>query len=284
MRTGDNRVASVIELYRSELGPLFGAGETRAITRAVFHHQLGWDAADMELHKRAALSESELLKVYLPLQRIRSGEPLQYVLGQVPFMGLAIGVSPGVLIPRPETEEMVDRIRTAANTPSRIVDIGTGSGCIALALKHHFRSAEVFGVDVSSVALSVARRNAERNSLDVKFMEGDVLAPTFNIPRADLIVSNPPYIPRSEEQGLSAQVREHEPHLALFVDDHDPLLFHRTIAGKALDALSAGGVLWFEAHYRHAAAVADLLLAMGYREVVLENDLSGNPRMIHCRR
>src|SRR5690606_5019796 len=142
MRTGDNRVATVIEFYQRELTDRFPEGEVKAIVRAVFNVRLGWDAMDLELRKQEALSESELLEVYLPLKRIRSGEPLQYILGRTNFHGLEIEVRPGVLIPRPETEELIELIVRSGYRPKKIVDIGTGSGCIALALKKEFPSAE----------------------------------------------------------------------------------------------------------------------------------------------
>lgn len=290
VRTPDNRVDTVLALYGTELKGAYGEGEARAIARSVFEDRFGWDAARLEQHKADLLSESELLRVYEPLKRLTAGEPLQYVLGTVHFHGLRLEVAPGVLIPRPETEELVDRIIRSGATPSHMVDIGTGSGCIALALKRTFPGAQVMGIDVSEEALAIARRNAQRNGLEVEWLHADVLDPAFALPagsdgyRADLVVSNPPYVPRSEEDGLAPQVRLHEPHLALFVDDDDPLRFFRRIGELAHATLPIGGGLWFEGHYRHAHAAGELLRAMGFSAVEVMKDLSGNDRFIRAER
>ncbi len=284
MRTADNRVRTLVGLYGTSLAGQYSSGEVKAIVRAVFDHALGWDASQLELRLDEALSESELIKVYAPMERLRAGEPLQYVLGRVHFHGLELEVGPGVLIPRPETEELVQNIIEEGSVPARILDIGTGSGCIALALKRAFPSATVIAIDSSEEALTIAQRNALRNDLDVEWIQADVLSASFALPPADLIVSNPPYVPRNEEASLSPQVREFEPHRALFVDDRDPLLFFHVIAKLAVKALPAGGRLFFEGHYIHAPAVEELLWSMDYREVSIESDLSGNPRFIRAER
>jgi len=285
MRVATNTVGSLLDLYRSELTPVFGAAEARAVVRFVFEHAFGWDQAQVEANLTTTLSESELLKVYTPLTRLRNGEPLQYVLGHVRFMGMDIGVAPGVLIPRPETEELVDLIQRNGRSYARVLDIGTGSGCIALALKKHVPNAVVMGMDVSSDALSIARRNGEVLGLPVEWIQQDVLDPSAAIPsQLDLIVSNPPYVPRSEEVSLDPHVRYHEPHLALFVEDADPLLFYRVIAQRAWDLLVPSGELWFEGHYQYAEAVADMVKTQGYSNVRLLHDLSGSPRFIHAHR
>ena len=285
MRVATNTVGSLLDLYRSELTPIFGAAEARAVVRFVFEHAFGWDQAQVEANRTTTLSESELLKVYTPLTRLRNGEPLQYVLGHVRFMGMDIGVAPGVLIPRPETEELVDLIQRNGRSYARVLDIGTGSGCIALALKKHVPNAVVMGMDVSSDALSIARRNGEVLGLPVEWIQQDVLDPSAAIPsQLDLIVSNPPYVPRSEEVSLDPHVRYHEPHLALFVEDADPLLFYRVIAQRAWDLLVPSGELWFEGHYQYAEAVAGMVKTQGFSNVRLLHDLSGSPRFIHAHR
>lgn len=284
MRVATNTVGSLLDLYRSELGALYGMAEARAMARIIFQEAFGWDAVELDLQRPLALSESELLKVYTPFTRLRTGEPLQYVLGHAWFLGMKLHVAPGVLIPRPETEELVDMIRKEGRY-TRIVDIGTGSGCIALGLKQWFPQAEVTGMDVSEEALTIARQNGKAQQLEVDWMRFDVLAEDAILPTGlDLVVSNPPYVPQSEAAGLEPHVRDHEPHLALFIDDTDPLLFYRVIAGKAWSALVHGGDLWFEGHYLHANATGELLTGMGYREVTVINDLSGSPRFIHAVR
>lgn len=286
VRIATNTVEDVLVQYREDLAALYPQSEVRAITCAVFHDRLGWDAVDLMLNRQAALSESELLGVYLPLKRLRTGEPLQYVLGHVDFHGLRIKVDPSVLIPRPETEELVDLIiRSRTTTPQRIIDIGTGSGCIALAIKKAFPQAEVFGLDISQRALETARHNGMLNRLEVRWAVADVLDERCMLPaRSDLIVSNPPYIPRADASTLHHHVRDHEPHEALFVDGEDPLRFYRAIADHALTALVAGGELWFEGHHIHTPAVGTLLEATGFSSVRVLNDLSGAPRFIHAVR
>jgi len=285
MRVATNTVGSLLDLYKAELSPLFGEPEARAMARTVLQQAFGWDRAELEVRRSTALSESELLKVYAPLTRLRMGEPLQYVLGRTWFMGMELYVAPGVLIPRPETEELVDLIQRSGRAFSRIVDVGTGSGCIALALKKLIPQAVVSGVDVSEEALVIAQRNSAALGLDVQWSAFDALDGAVRLPNGlDLVVSNPPYVPRSEEASLEPHVRDHEPHLALFVDDLDPLLFYRAIAEKAWNALIPGGTLWFEGHYLYADAVGTMLSSLGYTEVAVLEDLSGSPRFIHAIR
>lgn len=284
MPIATNTVEAVLDQYRRDLSALYSSGEARAIANAVFHDRFGWDAAELLLQRRASLSESELLRVYLPLKRLRTGEPLQYVLGSVEFHGLRLKVDASVLIPRPETEELVDLIiRSLTKASLRILDIGTGSGCIALALKKRFPQAHITGMDVSAGALATAEHNARVNELRIELLRWDVLS-EGPLPPADLVVSNPPYVPRAEQSGLHANVRDHEPHLALFVENVDPLLFYRVIGQKAMASLGEGGGLWFEGHHIHTPEVGRMLEGLGYREVHVLNDLSGSPRFIHARR
>ena len=278
-------VNSILGRYREELLPIHGASEARAITREVFRHKFGWDAYQLEQHSSDLLTVDQERDLQETLGRLVKGEPLQYVLGSAFFMGLELSVGNGVLIPRPETEELVERIVSSGTIPKHIVDIGTGSGCIALALKQAFPDSSVAGLDVSAQALQIAERNAIATGLDVQFACADVLADTFAIPYGfDLVVSNPPYIPRTEERTLAAHVREHEPGLALFVESSDPLLFYRKIAEHAKVALISGGSIWFEGHHLYAHAVGDLLSDLGFRSVEVAKDLSGNPRFISAVR
>jgi release factor glutamine methyltransferase len=287
IRVGVNTVKAMMEQYQLDLSPLHGTAEARAMARAIFQECLGIDP--LAINVDHSLSESELLKVYLPLKRLRAGEPLQYIIGHVHFHGLRIAVDPRVLIPRPETEELVDRIiRSFAVPPTRIIDIGTGSGCIGLALKKAFPQARVVGMDKSSDALAVARSNGLANVLEVEWKEADALSPEWAgiLDSADqgttLVVSNPPYVPRSEEKDMEATVRDHEPHAALFVPDDDPQLFYRAIAGTAAAALHAGDELWFEGHYIHTRASTELVRGMSFRAVETFSDLSGHPRFIRA--
>jgi release factor glutamine methyltransferase len=282
MRIVDNRVHSVLDAYVDRLSHRYGRQEAMAMARIVFDERLGWDRARLDLHREHALSESELLKVYLPISRLASGEPLQYVLGRVRFHGLDLSVAPGVLIPRPETEELVELILGSGIQPACIVDIGTGSGAIALALKRHFGSARVVGVDVSPIALQQATANAAALGIDVEWVQADVLSEGFALPaECDLVVSNPPYIPLSERDTLDDPVKDHEPAQALFVPDDDPVLFHRVIAAKASEGRRT---LWFETHRDHAVQAAELLGAMGWKAPRVLKDISGADRFITATR
>jgi release factor glutamine methyltransferase len=216
---------------------------------------------------------------------LRTGEPLQYILGEVRFYGLRLRVGPGALIPRPETEELVERIAGDGFAPQRIVDVGTGSGCIALALKQCFSRASVLAVDVSRDALELARSNAAANGLPIDFAQLDALQSGFALPQGiGMVVSNPPYVPEDERASLSPQVRDHEPGLALFAPADDPLAFYRSIGRAALAALHAGGRLWFEGHWRTAAAAGQALEDLGFAQVEVLRDLSGHQRFIKAIR
>ncbi len=285
MTSSPSTVRELLDLYQHRLGARYSAGEVRAIACAVFNDRLGWDAGELLMNRELELTPDELERVSGPLMPLQTGVPLQYVLGSTTFHGLRISVDPAVLIPRPETEELVDRIiRAQIIAPQRIIDIGTGSGCIALALKQAFPSAQVVGIDISAEALEVARRNAGLNHLAVEWRLLDVLVPDASLGTADLIVSNPPYVPRTDAGSMEAHVRDHEPHLALFVEDEDPLLFFRTIGQLGLRYLAPDGQLWFEGHHQHTREIPAMLLSMGYAEVQLLNDLSGQPRFTSARR
>lgn len=219
--------------------------------------------------------------------RRRRHEPLQYILGYEDFRGLRLQVTPAVLIPRPETEEVVGEVlhRLRGRERPRVLDVGTGSGCIALAIKHERPDANVQACDVSVDALAVAQHNATRHDLAVRFFQADMqdaALPEQVTGALDLLVSNPPYIPDVESDAVSADVRDHEPARALFTGD-DPLRFYRALARHAPALLSEGGDLVVETHAHHAESVADLLRAAGGAAVTVSTDLAGRPR-IACAR
>jgi release factor glutamine methyltransferase len=210
--------------------------------------------------------------------------PIQYILGETEFYGLPFYVNESVLIPRPETEELVDWIQKEnyKSAELNILDIGTGSGCIAIALRHEFPSSTVDAFDVSEKALETAKQNATHNKLEVNFKAVDILnAPAFN-KKWDIIVSNPPYITENEKDTILSNVLDHEPHLALFVPDNDPLLFYREIAFFAQQYLTPAGKLYFEINRNAGNHTLELLTGMGYRDVELRKDISGNDRMVRA--
>ena len=218
-------------------------------------------------------------------QRVAEGEPVQYVLGKAEFCGLSLHVEPGVLIPRAETEELINSISPALSLYEaqkgmlRIADIGTGSGCIAIALANRFPNASVSAIDISEQALSIAKKNAESFGAGISFMRKDILAECLE-GEYDLVISNPPYICNCEAEDMEKNVLEHEPHLALFVPDNDPLLFYRRIAEQGLEALTNGGMLAYEINRRFGKETVAMLKELGYTDIELNTDQFGNDRFV----
>ena len=216
------------------------------------------------------------------LQKLRANEPIQYVFGHTEWLGLDLRVTPATLIPRPETAELVEWILHVADRDKqlRVVDIGTGSGCIAIALKKSASAWQVTGVDISHEALAVAKENAERNHVEVYWQQMDILSPIANnrLPIADIIVSNPPYICEKEKVDMEARVLDYEPASALFVPDDDALLFYRRIA-----SLKAAKMLFFEINEAYGEQVCTMLHEMGYTDIELKEDIYGKPRMVFGR-
>ena len=221
---------------------------------------------------------------------LSQGRPVQYVLGCEEFYGLEFEVKEGVLIPRPETEELVDWARQKATAINKakvaIIDMCCGSGCIAIALDKSLPEAKITAVELSDAALAIARRNNERLAADVEFVRDDVLTEMTRIKGRvfDIIISNPPYIPRSERATMRRNVTEYEPEMALFVDDTTPLLFYEAIADKAPRLLTEGGYLMFEVHEDYAAETAEMLRKRGFESVEIRDDFRGKPRMICCQK
>ena len=220
------------------------------------------------------------------IRRLKKNEPIQYIIGVESFCGLTFEVNPSVLIPRPETQELVGWIAgdCEGRGACRILDIGTGSGCIPVSLAHRLPKAEVESWDISEDALQVARRNAERNGVEVLFRQKDVLKASPDEARYDVIVSNPPYIAEKEKVDMEANVLDWEPSIALFVPDEDPLLFYRTIAQLGCSMLKEGGALYFEINRAYGQETIQMLEAMGYKDIELRKDSWGNDRMMKAER
>ena len=243
-------------------------------------------AARAALYARpdATASSDARMRAETMLARRIAGEPIQYVLGHTDFYGLRLRVTPDVLIPRPETEEVVEAaLQRLQDRPAPwVLDVGTGSGAIALAIKAQRPDAEVFAVDVSGPALGVARLNAEQLGHPVLFIEADALRPAFADavpPTFDLVISNPPYVPDAERATMQREVVDHEPEEALFVSDADPLSPYRALAGHALRLLRPGGTLVVETHAHHGPDVAALFATAGLSDAVCLPDLAGRPRI-----
>ena len=220
------------------------------------------------------------------IRRLKKNEPIQYIIGVESFCGLTFEVNPSVLIPRPETQELVGWIAGDCEEKEacRILDIGTGSGCIPVSLAHRLPKAEVESWDISEDALQVARRNAERNGVEVLFRQKDVLKASPDEARYDVIVSNPPYIAEKEKVDMEAIVLDWEASIALFVPDADPLLFYRTIAQLGFSMLKEGGALYFEINRAYGQETIQMLEAMGYKDIELRKDSWGNDRMMKAER
>ena len=261
-----------------------GVESARRTAEWIVEDATGATRAALYARPEAVVEPGEAALVERAVARRAAGEPVQYVLGHADFYGLRLAVTPDVLIPRPETEAVVEAalgVLRAAEAPW-VLDVGTGSGAVALALAHERPDAEVFAVDVSSGALAVAAGNADRLGLDVTFIEADALRPAFAEdvpPTFDLVVSNPPYVPEAERPALQVEVRDHEPAAALFVPDADPLVFYRALAGHAPRLLRPGGWLVAETHEDHGRAVAALWAEAGLEAVEVRPDLAGRDRI-----
>ncbi len=267
-------------------------GEARAIARILIEELFGLSYTDIVCGATDQLSADDTLRLDTAVRRIEQGEPLQHVLGYADFGGNRFGVNASVLIPRPETEWLVDEGERLMNgapnaTPSatkRILDIGTGSGCIAISLKLRLSDAYVEAWDISEEALRTAESNAKALKAEVAFCKRDALRAEDPAAPWNLIVSNPPYICDSERAAMDDNVLLHEPHTALFVPDDDPLRFYRAIARYALSSLSNGGSLLFECNTRYAEATGEMMREMGFEDVTVNDDCFGLPRFVAGRK
>lgn len=275
-----NRVSTYI---RQSLQDLYPPQEVKSLTMMICCDILGYQAVDVYLGKDINLSESKQQELENILARMRKNEPIQYIRGVADFYGMRFCVAPGVLIPRPETAELVELILRENPDAATLLDIGTGSGCVAISLSRHLPEAKVTAWDVSGDALAIALRNNELLGTSVAFEQRDVLTyeggDTF-----DVIVSNPPYVTEAEKSDMDANVLDWEPELALFVPDDDPLRFYRRIALLGKTLLASGGKLYFEINRAYGGATACMLEEMGYRHIRVLKDLFGNDRIVTANR
>lgn len=235
----------------------------------------------LELHRKLTSEETSIFEN--ALQQLKKEVPIQYIIGETEFFGLTLMVNPFVLIPRPETEELVAWIikdYVDSKQPFTVLDIGTGSGCIAISLAKHLPNARVTAIDISIPALETAKENAARKNVNVLFLEKDILALNELKPRFDVIVSNPPYVTTSEKEKMYPNVLLHEPKNALFVSDEEPLLFYSKIADLAKTNLNASGSLYFEINEVYGTEVVKMLVENGFENVVLKKDFYGKDRMV----
>lgn len=277
------KITDIKLIFHTELDGIFGKDEVSSIFFRLSEAYENFGRVDSVLFPNHIISKNKETLFFNALSRLIQQEPVQYILGKTYFYGLEFEVSPATLIPRPETEELVDWIVDDVKkikNPFEVLDVGTGSGCIAISLAKNLPSAKVHALDVSADALAVAKKNAQAHKVDVTFIEKDVLTLTEFGRMYTVIVSNPPYVTLSEKQSMKPNVLNFEPYLALFVEDEDPLKFYKTITSLAKKSLVNGGLLYFEINQYLAGDVVKLLNNEGFTFVELKNDLFDNPRMV----
>jgi len=244
----------------------------------LFETHLGVKRADLQQAISSTVDPAQLLADF---QRLLTGEPIQYILGEAPFYGRSFGVTRDTLIPRNETEELVHLIlKENPSSGLRILDLGTGTGCIPISLALELKNPDVYALDVSAAALAVACKNALQLGAKVQFMEGDLLGAIPNLALFDVLVSNPPYVPLRDQGEMHVNVLNFEPHLALFVPDEDPLVFYRAIGVWGQQLLKSGGKLYLEIYENLADELVQLLLSQGYEQLRMQQDLNGKNRML----
>ena len=278
-----------IKEYRSyfinEIAPAFDFSEAESFFYIILQHLHQLKRIDLALNPDLEMSANQLLHWDKIVQELQTQKPIQYILGETDFFGLKFIVNENTLIPRPETEELVELILNSVKSKKlnlKILDIGTGSGCIAIALAKNLSNAQVFALDVSEKALEIAQINAKNNQVEVTFLHQNILETTNLQQQFDVIVSNPPYVRNLEKAEINKNVLDFEPHLALFVEDTDALLFYRKIAQLAVINLSKTGLLYFEINQYLGQETAQLLENSGFKNIQLLKDVYGNNRMISC--
>lgn len=284
MFTATNKPIDLLPYFHRKLDDIYSEREVDNLFYWVMEDRFNLGKFDLKFSDKR-LSESELLGIRNTVQRLEKQEPIQYILGTTEFYNCIIKVDENTLIPRPETEELVDWVLKEAEAGNHVLDIGTGSGCIPIALKKAMPQLVVNGLDVSAGALRLAQASAELNKVEVNFIEQNILEATeTELPNVDIIISNPPYVLESDKREMAPNVLAHEPHLALFVADEDPLLFYRKIAVLAQEVLNDAGLLFFEIHENFGDETVNLLQGLGYHSIQLRKDLQGRDRMIRAKK
>lgn len=269
--------------FNEELTDLYPKTEIDAFFFRAIENILNLQLMDVFTKQDFRIEEDKLVTLKSVLNKLKNEEPIQYILGETEFYGYKFKVNSDVLIPRPETEELVSWVTKTCNSDNRILnilDIGTGSGCIAISVKKEIETSKVTAFDISEKALETAKVNAKLNDADVNFIYHDILSDTKVHQMFDVIISNPPYVRELEKVEIKNNVLNNEPHLALFVEDDNPLLFYKRIADFAKTNLNQDGVLFFEINQYLGEETKQMLLQKGFKDVVLKSDLFGNHRMI----
>ena len=317
MKISSNLVRDCRRYYASELEKIYGSDEANALIMILLEHYFSIDRVKMALEPELRLSESELLTLHFAVKELLKDKPIQYILGETEFCGMRFFVDENTLIPRPETEELVNQLvscsvsqlpsypsfrpkRSGVETRAQrelsaqvkkspthisILDIGTGSGCIAISLAKLLKNSSVTAVDVSEKALEVAKKNAAANDVNVIFIKDDILNPQnpeLLESKFDIIISNPPYVCESEKSEMRANVLDYEPSSALFVSDTDPLIFYRKILEFAQKTLKPDGDVWFEINEKFGQETKDLCLEKGFKNVEIIKDFRERDRILRA--
>ena len=282
------KIQDTIQLFRDELKNLYSVEEIENFIFFSMNEYLGFTRRHLQLKANQSLGEKETERFKTILSELKNHKPIQYILGHTEFYGLKIRVNEHVMIPRPETEELVELILQQNPSPKNVLDIGTGSGCIAISLKKHLHEATISAIDISEEALLTAKENAILNHALINFLQADILqfnnSATQQLNNFDVIVSNPPYVLHSEKDKMSKNVLNYEPPLALFVNDNDALVFYKAIADFALQNLSHNGKLYVEINESFGSEVKKLLEGKGFKKLEIKKDMSGKDRIaIACK-
>lgn len=271
----------LLNYLKQEISKYYEDNEASSITYLLLEDFFNITKQDVITKKPVDLDKSHIEEMTATLKRVKNMEPVQYIIGKADFYGRKFIVNPAVLIPRPETEELVDLVvRENKSSGLTVLDIGTGSGCIAISLQLHLKEATVFGLDISPQALKVAEENAVLNNASVRWMEKDILNSAVDLQELDLIVSNPPYVRKKESKLMSKNVLKYEPQIALFVPDKDPLIFYKKIIHQAQELLKDKGKLYFEINEAYGQELKQYMEENGFSEVDIFEDFQGKERMV----
>lgn len=291
MRIASNKLGDLIDFFYSELPPVYSNDEIKLLVQHACEHYLGLTPADILIKKNENINQSDVIKLYDCVLALKQNKPIQYIIGEAEFYHLKFKVNSSVLIPRPETEELVELIlkdcKKADFDAPNILDIGTGSGCIPVSLKKFLEDANVSAVDVSQEALITAQQNAVMNSVTIMFNKVNILTDEadYSLDNYDIIVSNPPYIAKQEAGSMHVRVKDFEPQIALFVENNDPLIFYRRIIDLCKKHLCEGGRLYFELNPIYANDIKQIAVESNQFDTVeLLNDLSGNVRFLKAKK
>lgn len=277
-------IKALQEAFQKRLNPLYDKGEINSFFYLLSEAHLHKTRLDIALEPNEELNDEKTHLFLKALEQLSKEYPIQYIIGETEFMDLAFEVNEQVLIPRPETEELIRWILSDENKAKTksLLDIGTGSGCIPIILANSLPNTKVTSIDISEKALEVAKRNAKKNNVDINFLHHDILQVEFLKDTYDIIVSNPPYVRESEKSAMNNNVLKYEPEMALFVSDEDPLIFYRHIASLAIKSLRTDGVLYFEINQYLGSNLWKLLEAIGFKNIELRKDIYGADRMIRA--